>query len=269
MNISNITDISIHIITEYYKNNLAPFFESIDQDILWIGPAERQWLQGRDTIIQAFSAEHHPLSFTMSNITVSSVPCGRQGCEVILTYLIYTHYPSGSHTVHDQRLHYTWRETKVVDEHGQKQTVPKIAVIHISNAFPYDDRDNIYPIHYEEIDVPGIPDPVTGARISISGLNRNQHYLLVNTIPYIRTNAEQGCTVIHTLSEDIPTTESLSSLEKRCNDHFLRVHASYLINPLFVRSIRRFAITLSDGTEIPVPNRKYAQVKKSLEAWLS
>lgn len=269
MNFSLITDSSIHIITEYYKNNLTPFFDAIDTDILWIGPAQRQWLQGRDAIIQAFSTEQHQLSFTMSNISASTIPCGRHGCEVILTYLIYTHYPSGSHTVHDQRLHYTWRETKFVDKNGQKQTVPKIAVVHISNAFPYDERDNIYPVHYEEVNIPGIPDPVTGARISISGLNHSQHYLLINTIPYIRTNTEHGCTIIHTLSTEIPTSETLSSLEKRYGNYFLRVHASYLINPLFVRSIRRFSITLSDGSEIPVPNRKYAQVKKTLEAWLS
>ena len=33
---------SIHIITEYYNNNLQPYFDSISEDVLWIGPAERQ-----------------------------------------------------------------------------------------------------------------------------------------------------------------------------------------------------------------------------------
>ena len=42
---------SIHIITEYYNNNLQPFFDNISEDILWIGPAERQELRGRDKII--------------------------------------------------------------------------------------------------------------------------------------------------------------------------------------------------------------------------
>lgn len=39
--------------------------------------------------------------------------------------------------------------------------VPKIAVVHISNAFPYDERDKIYPVHYDEMKVPVTVSPVT------------------------------------------------------------------------------------------------------------
>lgn len=56
---------SIHIITEYYNNNLQPYFDSISEDVLWIGPAERQEIRGREQVISTFSAEVHGLSFTM------------------------------------------------------------------------------------------------------------------------------------------------------------------------------------------------------------
>ncbi|MFR8392802.1 MAG: hypothetical protein ACLVBJ_08090 [Pilosibacter sp.] len=45
MNISAQIQQSVHIITEYYENRLQPFFDAIDDDLLWIGPAERQWMQ--------------------------------------------------------------------------------------------------------------------------------------------------------------------------------------------------------------------------------
>ena len=44
MNISAQIQQSVHIITEYYENRLQPFFDAIDDDLLWIGPAERQWM---------------------------------------------------------------------------------------------------------------------------------------------------------------------------------------------------------------------------------
>lgn len=59
---------SIHIITEYYNNNLQPYFDSISEDVLWIGPAERQEIRGREQVISTFSAEVHGLSFTMGSI---------------------------------------------------------------------------------------------------------------------------------------------------------------------------------------------------------
>ena len=46
---------SIHIITEYYNNNLQPYFDSISEDVLWIGPAERQEIRGREQVISTFS----------------------------------------------------------------------------------------------------------------------------------------------------------------------------------------------------------------------
>ena len=67
MNISAQIRQSVHIITEYYENHLQPFFDAADDDLLWIGPAENQWMQGKATILAAFAQEDgtHHLTFTM------------------------------------------------------------------------------------------------------------------------------------------------------------------------------------------------------------
>ncbi len=38
----------------------------------------------------------------------------------------------------------------------------------------------------------------------------------------------------------------------------------YLINPRHVTGIRRFQVTLSDGKELPIPEKKYTAFKKSV-----
>lgn len=53
MNTNEIIEKSVYIITEYYKNNTQPFFDNIDDDILWIGPAENQILRGKANILSA------------------------------------------------------------------------------------------------------------------------------------------------------------------------------------------------------------------------
>lgn len=47
-----LTEKSIYIIKEYYDNNLQPFFDHVSEDILWIGPADKQELRGRERIIR-------------------------------------------------------------------------------------------------------------------------------------------------------------------------------------------------------------------------
>lgn len=144
---------SIYIITEYYNNNLQPYFDNISEDVLWIGPAERQEIRGREQVISTFSAEVHGLSFTMGSIRAICISPIKTAHEVILQYEIYTHYPDGNTDLHNQRLHYSWYKKKVRTESGSDFRW-EIAVLHISNAWPYDSRDTIYPIHYQSLSLP-------------------------------------------------------------------------------------------------------------------
>ena len=60
---------------------------------------------------------------------------------------------------------------------------------------------------------------------------------------------------------------SVAALAEQYPRLFLRCHQSYLINPHYLRNIRRFAVTLADGTELPIPEKKYTSFRdKALEA---
>jgi DNA-binding LytR/AlgR family response regulator len=72
-------------------------------------------------------------------------------------------------------------------------------------------------------------------------------------------------TVIHTLDQEFESTESLKTLEKRYGNLFLKCHESYMVNPAHVHSIRRFKMTVTGGRELPVPEKKYTAVKKTLQ----
>ena len=153
MTANDLIDKSIHIITEYYNNNLQPYFDNISDVVLCTGPAERQEIRGREQVISTFSAEVHGLSFTMGSIRAICISPSKTAHEVILQYEIYTHYPDGNTDLHNQRIHYSWYKKKVRTESGSDFRW-EIAVLHISNAWPYDSRDTIYPIHYQSISLP-------------------------------------------------------------------------------------------------------------------
>ncbi len=254
---------SMFIITEYYKNNLDPFFESVSDDVLWLGPAERQQMQGKNTLIQAWAKEKHSLTFTMGNIMALCVSPHAHVKEIILQYNVYTHYPSGNTVSHNQQLHYTWREKRIKNASGWEHR-PEIVMLHISNLWEYDSRDTIYPVHYEDIIVAAQPPSKPERYVTVKASDLSVHRIAADQILYIETVKRAAKLRIHMTNDTLTINETLPGFEKKYPGFFLRVHAGYLLNPAHVREIRRFFVTLSDGTQLPVPEKKYTQVKKLL-----
>lgn len=254
---------SIHIITEYYQNRLEPYYESLAEDVLWIGPAEGQELRGRDTIIETFAAERHSLRFSMGVIRSTYISPHRGVYEILLEYEIHTHYPSGNSDVHQQRLHYTWRERLVRTPEGNDH-IWEVAMIHIGNAWQYDKRDRIYPTHYEAIGLQTrIIDRPTRYLV-VKDEMKQTYRIPINRLLYIETMKRSAKLCIHTTTEEIVVNGTLPQLEQDYPGDLLRIHASYMVNPDCVTRIERFAVTLTDGTRLPVPEKKYTGIKRHI-----
>lgn len=261
----DIIKLSIHIITEYYKNNLAPFFACISDDVLWIGPARKQQIRGRKNLMQTFASEKHDLTFTMGDIKVICISPSHRVKEVLLHYDIYTHYPSGGTDAHDQCLHYTWCDKKVQTADGPKYQ-PQIVSLHISNAWPYDDRDVIYPVHSEHMFAAMRVPAESEQYITVKAADGCVHRLAFSHILYVDTLKHTARLQIHTESGTLAIHGTLSGFEANYPALFVRIHSGYLLNPAHVTNIRRFAVTLSDGTQLPVPEKRYTQIKRLLLA---
>ena len=258
MKSEDITALSIHIVTEYYKNNLGPFLEAMGEDVLWLGPAQRQQIRGRTALERAFAEERHALTFTMGDLSALCVSPAPQVKEVLLHYDITTHYPSGHSDVHDQRVQMTWRERR---SGGASRT--EIVMIHISNAWQYDIRDNIYPVHYESVPQTGV-SPAARSFVTVRAEDKSTRRIAADGIVYIEAVKHRAQILIHMAEETVTAYGTLSRFEAEYPALFLRVHEGFLVNPNRVRGVRRFFLTMSDGTDIPVPEKKYTRVKKML-----
>lgn len=254
---------SILIITEYYNNNLQPFFDSIGEDILWIGPAERQKIRGREQVISTFSAEEHALSFTMGTISAVCISPSKTAHEVVLQYEIYTHYPDGNTDLHNQRIHYSWYKRRVRTKTGSCFRW-EIAVLHISNAWPYDSRDTIYPIHYKSLGLPVQLVEKSEHYLTVTANDMSVHRIPMNRLLYIETIKRTAKLRIHTSTDTIIVNGTLSDFEKAYSDFLLRIHAGFLVNPDCVSKIQRFSVTMSNGAKLPVPEKKYTAVKRRI-----
>jgi DNA-binding LytR/AlgR family response regulator len=262
---------SVHIIREYYKGNLSPFFESIDENILWIGPRDNQIITSRQGILDLWSTQKdHPLLFTMSSISAKAAVPAPHACEVILKYRVFTHYPDGVIHAHNQRIQYTWTEKTITKPDGQKERIQSILVIHITNTVKNDERDPVYAVHsaYTPLEETEVLVPQDVVRyILFRGRHGETYSYLSTNIRWIENCDEGRHSLVHTQTGSLPSMERLTEFIRQARDVFLRPHHSYLVNPLYIRSIRRFTLTMTDGTVLPIPEKKYTAFRNELKAW--
>ena len=170
--------------------------------------------------------------------------------------------------MHNQRMDFTWIERKIKNGSGETQTVPRIVKIHISNGVQLDERDFIYAVHSENINTNQIistPD----IRILVTSKDGLTCSFLSRSILWIEKLDHGKYTIIHTATEDIPTNRSTDYFTDNYPNLFLSPHRSYLVNPIHIKNIYRFKLTLSNGTTLPIPEKKYTKFKADFSKWIS
>lgn len=93
------------------------------------------------------------------------------------------------------------------------------------------------------------------------------YFLDAATITWVESADEGRHAVAHTPGGSYRSKERLSCIEEEASGMLVRIHASYLVNPLHVQAIARFSVTLDDGTVLPIPQKKYTRVKRELTQW--
>ena len=67
------------------------------------------------------------------------------------------------------------------------------------------------------------------------------------------------CTV-YMLNRAMVIRQPLKALETQFPKQFCRIHRSYLVNCRFILQVERYAVTLINGTALPLPAKRYMEV---------
>ena len=135
-------------------------------------------------------------------------------------------------------------------------------MVHISNPIEQHKDDFIYPIHYNEV-YKNSNKTVQEPRISLRGEDNSFHVLSISSIVWAESTLDQHC-LVHLRNKTIKVKTTVSEIEKLTRGFLVRVHSGYIVNPKDVVSIWRFRVSLSDGSVIPIPEKKYTAVKAQL-----
>ena len=199
----------------------------------------------------------------MQNLQVIPVPINATCLDVILTFAITTYYPNGETIVFQQRGELLWVEEKCRDAAGNVTKDYFIRVCHISNEYPYDARDRIYPNHFTELDIAKLFNGTVNLNsLPLKGVNNSYFYLSGNTIIWLSTKGIH--TLVHTAGKVYESTEPIAAIVEKYPDSLCRVHASFAINPMYVSEIGRFYVQMTDGTKVRIPEKKYTKTRDEI-----
>ena len=256
-----MVNLTNHIVQQYYQNNTKPFLEHIDEKVLWYGPAKGQFLSGRQALLDAWADEKHSLIFSLGNVRLDHRTTHNSYCEVMMSFPVTTHFPDGNSITTEQIIHITWCERILKDT---KEKVPRMLVVHISDLYHQHEADNIYPVHFSEIYKGYIPVFDTGRRMYFRGTDSSDLYLFSNMILWAESVDNGRHSILHTREEAYTVSSSIVTLEKEHPDCLVRCHRCHLVNPQHIIRIKRFRVTLSNGMQLSIPEKKYTAFKATV-----
>ena len=83
-----------------------------------------------------------------------------------------------------------------------------------------------------------------------------------NEILYVE--AMRGHIFWHCMNTIIESTDSLKNVGIKLSDDFVKVHRGYMVNKKKIASIQRCSVSMINGDVIPIPYKKYVNVRKEL-----
>lgn len=224
-----ITDMTHSIIRSYHGGMSSLIPEQLHSDIVWIDNLTGQCRYGYYSVTSSLFQTPRPLhchiSFGHSHLMNLSMDTCVVSCE---------------YRVHDN------------NEPGQAYC----------SSFIWKASEEKMKLIYVHMSPSSSPSAPAGI-LSIYGRHAEVYRICPEDILYIE--ASNVYSRICCRSSHIMASQSISSIEKRLPPFFMRTHRSFIVNKQYVRRIYRYGMELSNGAQLPVPEKRYMKVVCWLE----
>lgn len=252
------------IVGAYYSQNIAPLFEALASDCRFVTETGRI-ISSLDELKTALAAKSNSPAMMVRETDFHLIsPCEdvnpAKNAVVMGSYKLYS-------SPREQMLFAASHAITVCFRFDDAEW--KAYHIHVTSKRSDPVGEEIFPIQasretYEyvrEILRTGTRTGILPSRIMLES-TENSHYVNPDDILYIEAEGKRS--IVHCLESCFPITSLISEVSKQMPGTFLRVHRSYLVNTAHISGMRKFMLELSDGTEIPIPERRYTEVRREI-----
>lgn len=258
----------IDALENYYRYGTADFVDAFDENIVFFSPNDNRVIKGKDNVVKYFTEGGKKLKLSIDGLSTQLISLKADAVIVIADYNLFAYYPDGKMLRFKQ--HYLVALNRKRSENGSFEW--KCPLIHISNVGNKSSMSNIEKItlrQYEQDLIRSIfADRKPVRKIVFSGDGNVNHYIAEDSIRYIEGGKGVQC-YVHTDSDIITVHHLMKDVMKMLPDYYYRCHASYIVNLRRVKSVGGYRVLLESGEEIPVPAKKYGQVKADITKFIS
>lgn len=246
---------------QFWQQQNADFVLShLAEDIVWIGAQKDEFLVGREeTERDLREAIKQVPPCVILNAEFFASGSGAGFCTVSAKYVTSTAASADYFLQGQQRCTFVWEKTS----QGMQ-----IRHIHVSN--PMGElklaEGEVVPTtmgklvqSYLQNQVKRLTDK---RRLNVIGDSGSMHSVPLAEIIYVTAFGKDAILVCR--EREVVAKSGIAEIAKNAKDILLPVHRSYLINPDYIASIERYAVTLLNGDKIPIPKKKYNEIRELL-----
>lgn len=248
------------ILRRFWQKDPNYHMDYFAEDIMWIGAQKDEFIVGIEAVKTdlANALEEIPPCILLQ-AEFHAISTGSRCCVVIGNYLTTTDKSADFFLQNRQRCTFVWENTR----NGMK-----IHHIHISNPvgelslsdgelFP-NTMGKMAQVYMEH----QLKQLSECHRVIVTRENGAIHSLMHSEIMYVAAFSKDS--IIASVNGEILVKMGISAIHKLLGSRFIKVHRGYIINPNYVSSIERYAITMLDGEEIPVPQKKFNEIRERI-----
>lgn len=258
---SDIVQMTLENVRSFYHRNPSVTTAPMADDFMWIGSNDFQWCEGLEEFNRVTKKEYKEPPVTLSDEEYHLLFHERNVWVVYGRYKATAVLEDGSVIHAHVRGTYVWRRIdgviKLAHVHGShaqdvplNQLLPPPEPMTIdTDFFEYMKRMDTFKTNEE--------------KLSFRDRDKKHRYLLPSEVVYMQSALQW--TTVYTKTGSFQIWGLLAEYEQKMPDTFFRIHKSYLVNSIYIDSIRRYKAVLKDGRELPISKDRYMDLKRYLQ----
>ena len=261
--IDHLPSIVEHIIACYYAKDYQPLLERVTGDCVFVGAGNMVFNGRADMLSKLPDVETAPFIF-MRNARFGLIGSPAADATDAIVYGTYRCYTGPR----EQVLHAAKQRITVCCR--LVNGIWKAYHVHSSNEWNELVGEDVFPLqismetyrYVRGILQAGQRSGALPTRVAI-GTGKAVHYIDPVRVLYIEADGKRS--LIHETDGAATSVNILlNDVQAQLPGTFLRVHRSFIVNAAQVTGIRKFMLELADGTQIPIPERRYGVVRREM-----
>ncbi|MCJ7856993.1 LytTR family transcriptional regulator DNA-binding domain-containing protein [Lachnospiraceae bacterium NSJ-143] len=257
-----IIQLTIENVRSFYNRNQKITTTPMTSDFMWIGSNDFQWCESLDEFYNITQKEYEEPPVILSDEEFHLLFHERNVWTIYGRYKATAVLDDGCVIHAHVRGTYIWRmvngELKLAHVHGSHaQDIPLNQISPVAEPLTESSSFFDYMKHLDAA-------KTNVGKISFRDSSKNYRYLFPTEILYIKADGQYS--IVYTKTDSFRVWGLLAEYEKKLPEIFRRIHKSYIVNSIFIESIKRYTAVVYNQLELPISKERYMDLKRYLQS---